>query len=147
MAYLSYKMIRIIFRAFFILSIIIAFITHFILLIIKVDRQAELSYLNICIPALYAYSGIILWAIYWFFINFLLYPNKAFVSMLYLALLFVSVGSMVSQVLLAQKFDYTIDISYWQALFPFMFFVFLGGIMFLLTSILKYFDKQRKKKF
>lgn len=140
-------MFRIILRVFLILLIIIAFIAHFVLLIVKIDRFAEISYTVVGIPAFVAYGLIFLWAAYWSLRGYIQMKEEPEKQMLYKCLLLITGGAIISQALLVKKYDYLIDISYWQSLLPFIFFVFLAGILYIFAVTLNYFSEEKKNKY
>ncbi len=156
----------IIFLYFIVIFLIIAAaVTHFILLILKTDRDADFSYHIVIIPAIVAYGIgtfiLFIWSVLWFSVNgydpkkevqtFKLFRLQRFSAGFgFLAMSILTAGSLWTQILLARKFDLIQHITYLEALLPITIAFILSGLLFFIGLFVGYLMKtlyySKKKK-
>ncbi len=123
--------------------VVAAGIAHFILLLLKTDRDADISYHVVAAPAFIAYGLGALFlsvlAILWFLVKRHVVNGFAFLAMAVLL-----GGSLWTQVLLARKFDFTDSIRYLDALLPFTIAILISGILFIIGIIIAYSARRKE---
>ncbi len=116
--------------AIVVLLVVIAAVIHFTLLIIKTDRDGDLTYHQVIIPAVIAYGigtiALFVWGLLWIVVRRL--PR----GFGFLAMAVLTGGSLWTQILLARKFDLELDISYLEALLPVTIAIVLSGLLFVI---------------
>jgi hypothetical protein len=117
-----------------ILGIGVAFLVHFVLLIFRIESNGDFSYQIIVMPIVISMTIVGIWS----FIHFTYsITRNIFKAMEFLALLFLSVGSVWSYVQLSYKFDLVLDISILYALLPFMVSILLACLILVLLIMVK----------
>jgi len=128
--------------------IIAAAVTHFILLILKTDRDADFSYHIVIIPAIVAYGIGTFILFIWSLLKFRLERFSAGFG--FLAMSILTAGSLWTQILLARKFDLIQHITYLEALLPITIAFILSGLLFFIGLFVGYLMKtlyySKKKK-
>ncbi len=119
----------IIFLYFVVIFLVVAAaVTHFILLILKTDRDADFSYHIVIIPAIVAYGIgtfiLFIWSVLWFSLE------RVSAGFGFLAMSILTAGSLWTQILLARKFDLIQHITYLEALLPITIAFILSGLLF-----------------
>lgn len=110
-------------RALLLLPTFLLVLTHFILLFLRLDHYITLSYYVIGTPAFVGYAGGILI----FGILGTMWPNvRLYDRMLDIALAVIFMGALITQLLLARKFQADMQITYLQALLALMIALFVG---------------------
>ncbi len=119
-------------------------VAHFVLLIIKTDRNGNLTYHQVAIPAIIIYGlGVgffLLLSILWCFIK-----KQITVALAYLAMATLTIGSLWTQILLARKFDLKDHISYTHALLPITIAIVVSAVIFVFGLLLIYWITRKKK--
>ena len=128
-----------------VIFVVTAAIIHFILLILKSDRNADFSYHVVAAPAFVVYGlgtfflGSL--SVLWFLVK------QHFVyGFGFLAMAVLTGGSLVTQILLARKFDFTENITYLKALLPVTIAFFISGILFLTGIYMSYVNRWKYSK-
>ena len=125
--------IQVWFYAVAIFFVISAAVVHFVLLILKTDRNADFTYSVVIIPAIIAYSvGIVVfsaWSLLWFLVS------KFGRGFGFLAITVLLIGSLWSQIQLARKFDMSIHVTYLEALLPVTVALVVSGILFIVGLV------------
>lgn len=133
---------KILFRAIpqiiLVLFILGAFISQFIVLIIKVDIRAYIPYYSVGIPAFVGYGLGILWSICYIIAAISKVHTTPELVLLCSSLFMVVVGSLISQILLVIKYDQNLAMSMWQSLLPFMISVVIAAILYCASVVLYY---------
>ncbi len=119
----------IIFLYFVVIFLVVAAaVTHFILLILKTDRDADFSYHIVIIPAIVAYG---IGTFILFISSVLWFRLERFSGGFgFLAMSILTAGSLWTQILLARKFDLIQHITYLESLLPITIAFILSGLLF-----------------
>ena len=119
-------------RSIFVAIVAGLLVTHFILLILRVDRITMITFWVVSIPAFVAYG---LSLIYFSGMGLLFVEQLHCYSrgMRYFSLAVIAGGSLWSQIALSGKFETDFEITYWQALLPFLVFVIIGAIIYIIA--------------
>lgn len=130
------------FELFYLLTVIFILvigILHFVLLMKKVDRELNISFVLVTLPALIAYGfGAALFSqisIYWLFEVPGRRPKKSLKFGLGFAALFVlAIGSLITQLMLALKFDLIKNnYTFTHALLPVLIAFAISSIIFIVN--------------
>lgn len=119
-----------------VIIVVVAAISHFVLLILKTDKNADYSYHTVAAPALLAYGlgtvFFLVWSLLWFSVRRNIPRGLGFLGMAVLA-----AGTFWTTLALARKFDFVATITYLEALLPATVALLVAGVLFL-ASILVY---------
>jgi len=133
-----------VFKALIVALVAGSAVTHFILLIIKTDRNGDLTYHQVAIPAIIIYglgSGFfVLLSFVWCCMK-----KQITIALAYLAMAALLIGSLWTQILLAQKFDLLKHISYTEALLPVTIAFVVSASIFVLGLFLIYWIIEKKE--
>ncbi len=124
-----------------IVIVVSAAVAHFVLLILKTDKNVDISYHVVAAPALVAYGVgtvfLLVWSLLWFVLRRNLARGLGFLAMAVLA-----AGTFWTTLALARKFDFVSSITFLEALLPATIALAIAGSLFL-GSIFAY-RPQRK---
>lgn len=119
-------------------------VAHFVLLIIKTDRNGALTYHQVAIPAIIIYGlgggFFLLLSVLWCCVK-----RQITTALAYLAMATLTIGSLWTQILLARKFDLSSHISYTHALLPITIAIVLSAVIFVFGLLLIYWVTRKKK--
>jgi hypothetical protein len=127
-------------RSILLLPILLLLLAHFILLTVRLEHVSNLSLFIIEIPAIVAYGGGIL-----IFLGLALFLPRISKHdrIMMAALVSLLLGSLISQLLIARKFEIDFDLSWTGALLPFEIGVLVTSILVLAALIVRRRDRQQ----
>lgn len=139
------------YEVFYLLTVIFilaAGILHFVLLILKVERELNISFMIVTLPALIAYGlGTVLFfqiSMYWFFYsrnsdlrsrrkaNWVRMP-KVQRGLGFFALFVLTLGSLITQLMLALKFDLIKKYTFTESLLPVLLAFGISSVIFIIA--------------
>ncbi len=131
-------------RAVFVAAATALLVTHFILLILRIDRISMITFWQLSIPAFVAYGLALL---YFGTMGMVLSARFHYYSRAwrYFALAIIAGGSLWSQIALAGKFETDFSLTHWQALLPFLVAVVIGAVIYIIA--LKWEKRDFSKKY